>query len=224
MFVFVTALLLAASGALLSSGPALPVGTAFSADEMKCTPRGGGGPELPAWVVVLDDEVIEVDPEELDLDDYGKESPLQFFDFVCWRWLEEHFDYRASHGAIYVLTEEGSASHEAGQIAVLDAVVAAQDRYRGQHGEYASVAEDLAGMESLGEYGLPSYFELALTVTGDGWAALVGNKGVGRQYGKRPLQLTDSGCRAFVGTVPEEWKERASDSQAVLPERKPFCS
>ena len=188
MFVFVAAILLAASAAFLSSGPPPPVGTTPSTDEMKCTPRGGGGPELPAWVAVLDDEVLEVHPEELDLDDYGRESPVQFFDFVCWKWLEEHYDYRASYGAVYVLTEAGSASHETGQIAVLEAVVKAQDRHREQHGEYASVAAELTGLESLADYGVPSYFQLVLTVTADGWAALVGNTGVGHQYSKRPLE------------------------------------
>ena len=85
MFLSVAAMLLASPGALLSSGELPVIGPALSADEMKCTGRPGAGPEMLQWVVVLDDEVIEVSPEELDPDDYGKARPT---DYRCVRMLE----------------------------------------------------------------------------------------------------------------------------------------
>ncbi len=56
---FSAALLLATSAALPTLGP-VP-----STDDMRCTWRGGG-PDMQEWVVILDDEVIEMDLGEFD--------------------------------------------------------------------------------------------------------------------------------------------------------------
>lgn len=209
MFFSAAALLLAASAALSTVGPAP------SADESKCTWRGGG-PDMREWVVILDDEVIEMDPGEFDLDDFG-ESSLEFFEIVCWRWVEEHYGVEVSAGAIYVLTEEGVRQHENGQIAALETIVAAQDRYRDAHGRYAPGVEELAGFAGLTEHGLPTYFALELHLTGDGWAARVGATKDGDARLLAP-------CMVFVGTFPDGWLEADSDAEPVLQERRPVCS
>ncbi len=134
MFLSVAAMLLASPGALLSSGELPVIGPALSADEMKCTGRPGAGPEMLQWVVVLDDEVIEVSPEELDPDDYGKARPTDIVAYACWRWLEAHYGIHVSAGAVYVLTREGRERHEQGQIGALEAIVAAQDRHWEEQG------------------------------------------------------------------------------------------
>ena len=227
IFLSVAAMLLASPGALLSSGELPSTAPPPSADELKCTWRGGG-PDMREWVVILDDEVIEMNPDEFDqgagadrrrrvnLDDFGEKS-LELFEIVCWRWVEEHYGVQVSAGAIYVLTEDGASQHESGQIAALETIVAAQDRFREAHGRYAPSIEELAGFAGLTEHGLPSYFALDLELTGDGWAARVG------ATKDEDLRLL-APCRAFVGTVPDGWMKADFDTGPVLQERKPVCS
>ncbi|MCY4573528.1 MAG: hypothetical protein OXF01_12090 [Gemmatimonadetes bacterium] len=221
----VAAMLLAFPGALHSSGELPSIGPALSAGEMKCTGRPGGGPEMLQWVVVLDDEVIEVSPEEFDLDDYGEARPtdIDIVAYVCWRWLDAHYGIQVSAGAVYALTREGSERHEQGQIGALEAIVAAQDRHWEEQGGYASSVGELAGFGGLSGHGLPSYFGLELVVTGEGWAARVGMTGGWDGYPEPPEKGLASACLVFVGTVPEGWMGKAADTGTALQERQPVC-
>ena len=72
-------------------------------------------------------------------------------------------------------------------------------------------------------HGLPSYFGLELAVTGEGWAARVGMTGGWQGYPEPPDKGLASACPVFVGTVPEGWMGKASDTRTALQERQPVC-
>lgn len=208
----IAAALLAFASVLPSDAPAL------SADALKCTPRGSGNADMLNWIMVLDDEVFEVETSELGYEIFEDENPVRYLEVVCWKWLEEHYGVQVLRGGMYAVTQNGMARHSEGQIAVLEALVAAQDRHREGHGKYADGVEELAGFGSLTDHGLPSHFVLQVTATGDGWAARVGT-----QAGGPGWDGLYSACFAFVGAVPEKWKATNSEREAVLEERQPVC-
>ncbi|MYI07648.1 MAG: hypothetical protein F4059_10115 [Gemmatimonadetes bacterium] len=213
----VIAVLLFASSVGLSPG-----GPALSAGDAKCGGRPGSHPDLPETVVILDDRLIEVEIPDFDLDDHDLEnSDMHSFGFVCWRWIEEHHGFRIQSTGVYVVTVDWVERREANQLAALEAVVAAQDRYRETNGQYAREAAELPGFGNLADYGLPSYFELDLTATDDGWGALVrASRGwsQGVEYG------VPKGCIAFVGAVPDAWKTARGKEGPEFRERQPVCS
>ncbi len=226
----IAALLFASLVGLSPGGPpstvGVPVlemsGSALSPGDPKCSGRPGSHPDMPETVVILDDRLIEVEIPDFDLDDHDLEnSDMHGFGFVCWRWIEEHHGFLVQSTGVYVVTVDWAERRQANQLAALEAMVAAQDRYRETNGKYASQVEELPGFGSLGDYGLPSYFELDLTAADDGWGAVVrASRGwsQGVEYG------VPKGCFFFVGAVPEAWKTAVGGEGPEFRERQPVCS
>ena len=227
----VFAALLFASFAGLSSGDPAPTvgvpvpgvgGPALSASDPKCSGRPGSHPDMPETVVILDDELIEVEIPDFDLDDHDLEnSDMHGFGFVCWEWIEEHHGVRIKSTGVYMVTVDWATRREANQLAALEAVIAAQDLSRERYGKYAREAAELPGFGNLADYGLPSYFELDMTATDDGWGALVrASRGwsQGVEYG------VPKGCFAFAGAVPEAWWKTVGKDGPEARERQPVCS
>lgn len=233
----IAALFLTTSGALppgdaalAPGGPSTPARlpvleasvSALSPGDPKCSGRPGSHPDLPETVVIVDDRLIEVEIPDFDLDDHGLEnSDIHSFGFVCWQWIEEYHGVRVQSTGVYMVTVDWMKRRQANQLAALEAVIAAQDRYRERHGKYAHQSADLPGFDSLADYGLPSYFELDLIATDDGWGALVRATigwSDGVEYG------APTGCAAFAGAVPETWKASLREEGQGLRERQPVCS
>lgn len=220
---------------------AIPTGVfERSSDVLKCPSRVGGDPNMPASVILLDNEVFEGEPEDLypwvsresdkvtrpareretgAADDY---EPLHSLEVVCWRWVEANYEIRVRQGASYTLTKKWVERTRHDRIAALEAVVAAQDRHREQTGAYTADVEDLPGFGALSGYGLPGHLQLDLTRAGDGWTArLVPEEGWSTGPYTRMKPLYD--CFAFAGEAPAEWEAMAAEQQAALTERQPVC-
>ncbi|MDE2653679.1 MAG: hypothetical protein OXI71_07665 [Gemmatimonadota bacterium] len=209
--------------ALALAGPVLPVSVSTpSPGELKCSGRGGSHADMPETVVILDDKIIEVEIPDFDLDDHDlKNSDIYSFGFVCWRWIEEHYGFQVNSTGVYMVTVDWLKQREEHQLAALGAVVAAQDRHRESHGEYAHGAGDLTGFGNLADYGLPSHFVLELRGTGDTWAARLGSRSEPDWESRGDLEFV---CLAYVGAVPEEWKVPSSGKEEVFKERQVLCS
>ncbi len=206
----------------VSSVALLPGGAAPSPGDLKCSGRAGNHADMPETVVILDDRVIEVEIPDFDLDDHGlTNTDIHSFGFVCWRWIEEHHGFRVKSTGVYVVTVDWMKRRGENQRAALEALIAAQDRHRERHGKYAQEAGELPDFGSLADHGLPSYFELDLTATNDGWSARVSaNTGWSEhvEYG------VPKGCFAFAGAVPEKWTKAPGKDRPAFTEREPMCS
>lgn len=219
---------------LLFSVGALPAGVfERSPDVLKCGPRDGGDPDMPAVVILLDGEVFDGDDDNL-LRWIRRESVeppsglerIQSLEVVCWYWVEVNYDVQARQGGVYILTKEWVERTRNDRIAALQAVVAAQDRHREQTGEYTAQIEDLPGFGALSEYGLPAHLQLDLTRTGDGWTArLVPKESWSFLLSDHMSPAYD--CFAFAGTPPAKWgakwKATQSGEATELEERTPLC-
>lgn len=206
---------------LLASAGWLPVGMPVpAAGALKCGAREAAV-EMPKVAVILDDAVLSVDETgRLDRDFMMGIAGLTLVEVVCWNWVEEHYGPRVRQGGILLYTGEYVERTRANGTRALEALIAAQARYREEHGEYAAGVEELPGF-ALSDYDLPGYFELALESGDGGWAARVGpatDWSSGLHY--RP----DFTCRAFAGAVPERWASAAREGRPALRERQPFCS
>lgn len=198
--------------ALTSTG-----GFAPSTDELKCGARPGGDPDMPAAIVLLDHEVYDGDVNDL----MAMSDDIASVYVVCWRWIELNYGVKVRGGGSYVLTKGWIEQTREDRIAALEALVAAQDRYREQTGEYAVRVEDLPDFGDLSDYGLPDHLQLDLTTTSSGWEArLEPEKGWTTGY-RAPSPLYR--CFAFAGEVPEGWESMRRDGQPGPTERKPEC-
>lgn len=106
-----------------------------SAEVLKC-PSRGGSPEMPASVILLDNEVFDGGPEDLAWGPGGSrvkvKNPVAVhsLEVVCWRWVEANYGVRVRSGASYMLTKDWVERTRHDRIAVLEAVAASQDRNR----------------------------------------------------------------------------------------------
>lgn len=210
--------------ALALAGSVLPVtDLAPSPEELKCRGRGGSPGDMLETVVILDDRVIEVEIPDFDFDDHSlTDADLYSFGFVCWRWIEEHFGFRINSTGLYISTVDWVKRGRENQRAALGALIAAQDRHRERHGKYAHQVEELPDFGSLADYGLPTYVELDLNATDDGWRARVSANtdwSSGVDHGDQT-----TGCFAFAGAVSEAWMTALGKELPGLRERQPVCS
>lgn len=220
----IAAMLLASTSAVPSGGPALPSGgPALSLAELKCPGRVGDHPEMLEAVVILDDEVIEWDGSGYP-PGYVDPGDIALFTLACWQFIEEYYGVQTIAGGVYVRTKSYDQRLDESQLAALDAVIAAQDRHRDEHGGYAAGVEDLPGF-ALSGYDLPGYFELTLESRDGGWSAGVGPAAGWRmEFSRGGSSYWRSACRTFAGSAPEEWAAQRREGQPPLRERQPVCS
>lgn len=226
----IAALLFASPVALMPGAPVLSVSgpaqgvsvSALSPGELKCRGRGGSHADMPETVVILDDKVIEVEIPDFDMDDHAlTTSDVSSFGFVCWRWIEEHYGFQVNSTGLYMVTVDWLERGRENRLAALGALIAEQDRHRERHGKYAHQVEELPGFGSLADYGLPTYFELDLNATDDGWRARVS---ASTDWSSGVEHGLPTGCFAFAGAVPEAWTMALSKDIPAFRERQPMCS
>ncbi|WP_419163868.1 hypothetical protein [Candidatus Palauibacter sp.] len=203
---------------LLVSGGALHLGSEIgSPDSHKCAQRAGGDPGMPETVLIIDHKPFDGDPSEWNYTDYD----IYWVEIVCWRWIEEHFGIQVRNGATYVLTEEWAERTRKGQIASLEALIAAQDNHRQARGAYARQLDNLSGFGALSDHDLPEYFRVELAETDEGWGARV--EGTEKWLAGFGGSVPAPPCYAFVGTPPDAWKAIEDEDRAALIERQPVC-
>ena len=198
-----------------------------SPEVLKC-PSRGGPPEMPASIILLDNEVFDGKPEDLAWGPGGTgvklNNPVAIhsLEVVCWRWVEANYGIRVRSGASYTLTRVWVERTRRDRIALLEAVVASQDRHRELTGEYAASVADLPGFGAFSDYGLPGHLQLDLTRTADGWAArLVAKKSWTSGPFTQMSPVYD--CRAYAGKVPAGWEATWADAEVTPEPRTPFC-
>lgn len=215
---------------LLISGGVVGIGSARDAspapgdggmpggsNPLKCEPRAGGDPDMPETVVIMDHAPLDVSPSEWNHAD----DDIRWVEVVCWSWVEEYYGVRVRSGAIYVLTDEGLEQTRKGQIASLEALIAAQDRHLRTHAAYARNPEDLTGVGSPSDYGLPDYFRIHLEETADGWGARV--EPTERWLAGFRDSVLAPPCYVFVGTPPDDWDAIAAGDGETPTARRPVC-
>ena len=224
-----------AAALLLLSVSALPAGVFDrSPDPLKCPSRVGGDPDMPASIILLDNEVFDGRPEQLypwaartedeapetarvPISTFEEHGPLHSVEIVCWRWVEAHFGVQVRLGASYTLTKAWVEQTRNDRIAALEAVVSAQTRHRQLTGEYTARVEDLPGFGALSDYGLPAHLQLDLTATSNGWAArLQAKESWSNRVYTHVSPLYD--CVAFEGEAPREWETIRAEGR--LPEER----
>ena len=183
----------------------------------KCAPRVGGNPDLPETVVIIDHQPLDVPPSEWNHTDHD----IRWVEVVCWSWVEAYYGVQVRNGAIYVLTDEGLARTRQGQIARLEAIIAAQDRHLRTHAAYARTLRELTGVGVASDYDLPEYFQVDLEETAVGWAARVepSERWLAGFRGSVPAPS----CYVFVGAPPDGWESIAADDRRAPAEREPVC-
>ena len=213
---FVAALLLLFVGVVPAGVPVQP------ADSSKCPLRVGGDPDMLDFILLLDNEIADIDPEEFNTWFRSRRVEIHTMNIVCWRWVEANYDIQVRSGASYTLTKAWVDRTRNDRMAALEAVVAAQDRHLEQTGEYTAMVENLPGFGTLADYGLPRHLLLDLAATGDGWTArLVATDTWTTSPYTRLSPLYD--CFAFAGAAPPDWEELAAEEETVLAERTPVC-
>lgn len=209
---------------LLFSARALSVGGFAGASEvsgpsdpLKCEPRPGGNSDMPETVVIIDHKLLDVSPSEWNHKDYD----IGWVEVVCWSWVEEFYGAQIRNGAIYVMTDEGLKHTRKGQIASLEALIAAQDRHLRTHAVYARNLDELKGVGIPADYDLPEYFRINLEATADGWGARV--EPMERWLAGFRGSVLAPPCYAFVGAPPDDWGALRAEAQAAPTERQPVC-
>ena len=215
MNIAATLLVVVASGAILKLG-----GSPEPSDPLKCASRMGGDSEMPETVVIIDHQPLDVSPSDWNHTDHD----IRWVEIVCWSWVEEFYGVQVRNGAIYVLTDEGLEHTRKGQIASLDALIAAQDRHLRTHAVYARKLDELA-LADVGtrpDHELPEYFRIDLEETADGWGASVEptERWLAGFRGSAPPVPS---CYAFVGTPPDDWHAITAEDGGAPLARHPVC-
>ena len=193
-------------------------GFAPSTDELKCPARAGGDPDMPNAVVLLDHEVYDGDVNDL----MAMSDDIASVNVVCWRWVELNYGVKVRGGGSYVLTNGWIEQTRRDRTAALEALVAAQDRYRERTGEYAARIEELADFGALSDHSLPYYLVLNMSTTADGWQARLEPKKDWSVGNHEPIH-TIYRCFAFAGEMPARWEKMRRDGGPGPVERKPEC-
>lgn len=190
----------------------------FDAD-LKCTARDRAA-DMPAWVVLLDLELLEGDVE----DNRERLDSLEVavVTFACWAWMEAHFGVEVRNGAVFILTKEWLERTRQDRVAALEALVSAQDRHWEVTGEYAARVEDLPDFGVLSDYGLPDHLQLELSSTSRGWQARLEAGEDWFRPKPNPVEALYH-CFAFAGDAPEGWEAMRRDGQPGPGEREPAC-
>lgn len=206
---------------LLATAGWLPLGTPLpAADALKCGSRGAAA-NMPDVAVILDDAVFSVEEaSRLDGDYLRKIPDLSLVEVVCWNWVEKYYGPRVRQGGILLYTNAYIERTRTNGTRALEALIAAQERHRDGHGEYAATVGELPGF-ALSDYNLPGYFDLALETGDGGWSARVGPAA---DWSKDLYYRPKFTCRAFAGDVPERWTSARREGQPALQERQPVCS
>ena len=206
---------------LLATAGWLPLGApAPAAGALKCGSRGAVA-DMPDLAVILDDAVFSVEVASRVDPDFLMGIPgLSLVEVVCWNWVEKYYGPRVRQGGVLLYTKDYVERTRTNGTRALEALIAAQERHRDGHGEYAASVGELPGF-ALSDYDLPEYFELTLESGDGGWAARVGpSPDWSQELDYRPWFT----CRAFAGPVPERWASARREGQPVLRERQPVCS
>ncbi|MYC87903.1 MAG: hypothetical protein F4X22_06665 [Gemmatimonadales bacterium] len=211
------AFLLVSGGALGTGATPGAGGGAGPPSPLKCDPRVGGDSGMPETVVVIDHQPLDMDPSEWNHADHD----IRWVEVVCWSWVEEYYGVQVRNGAIYVLTDEGLELTREGQIASLEALMAAQDRHLRTHAVYARSLDGLTGVGGPSDYNLPEYFQIHLEETADGWGARV--EPTERWLAGFRGSVLAPPCYVFVGTPPDDWDPIPAADRRALTERQPLC-
>ncbi|MCY4573529.1 MAG: hypothetical protein OXF01_12095 [Gemmatimonadetes bacterium] len=206
---------------LLASAGWLPLGTpALTADVLKCGSRAAAA-DMPNVAVILDDAVFSVvEASRVDPDFLMGIPGLSLVEVVCWNWVEKYYGPRVRQGGVLLYTEDYVERTRTNGTRAIEALIAAQERHRDGHGEYAASVGELPGF-ALSDYDLPEYFELTLESGDGGWAARVGPAA---DWSQGLYYRPGFTCRAFAGAVPERWASARREGQPALRERQPVCS
>ncbi len=209
---------------LLASAGWLPPGTPTpAADALKC-PARGGGPEMRMAVLIVDGEVLPGELEELDPATVGEYDFSSFF-LVCWEWIEKYYGVKVQSAGYLAHTKGFVERTRTNSTRALEALIAAQDRYRDEHGGYAAGVEDLPGF-AFSDYDLPEFFELTLEPANGGWSARVGPAaGWLAEFARRGIDSSPlDACRVFAGAAPEGVGSVTPEAESPPVERQPVCS
>ena len=207
---------------LLASAGWLPLGTpAPAADVLKCGARGAAA-DMPDIAVILDDAVfVGEEASKFDRAYITENVPgLSLVEVVCWNWVEKYYGAKVWQGGVLFYTKAYIERTRTNGTRALEALIAAQERHRDGHGEYAASVGELPGF-ALSDYDLPEYFELTLESGDGGWAARVGPSA---DWSMELRYRPGFTCRAFAGPVPERWASARREGQPALRERQPVCS
>ncbi|MDE2653676.1 MAG: hypothetical protein OXI71_07650 [Gemmatimonadota bacterium] len=209
---------------LLASAGWLPLGApAPAADALKC-PARGGGPDMRMAVLIVDGEVLPGELEELDPASVGEYDFSSFY-LMCWEWIEKYYGVKVQSAGYLAHTKGFVERTRTSSTRALEALIAAQDRYRDEHGGYAGSVEDLAGF-AFSDYGLPEFFELTLERANGGWSARVGPAaGWLAEFARRGIDSSPlDACRVFTGAASEGVESATPEAESPPRERQPVCS